>query len=107
MHLMANKNDSIFIICNKKNNNKIDETFKILKKIYNKIFIITNSIKVNHTNRILIKKIDEEWNPFLETIIIQLICLFDANNNNFDVIKKDGINKNFKKYSEVHNHLVR
>lgn len=107
MHLMANKKDSIFIICNKKNNNNIDDTFKILKKIYNKIFIITNSTKVNQTNRILLKKIDEEWNPFLEAIIIQLICLFVANNNKFDVIKKDGINKNFKKYNEVHNLLVR
>ena len=37
---------------------------------------------------ILINKIDEGWHPFLETIILQLICLFISNENKYDVIKK-------------------
>ena len=108
MHLMANNEDAIFIISsNKEVNNTVDEMANVLQKIVKNVFIITNFEKIKHSNHLLINEIDEGWHPFLETIILQLICLFISNENKYDVIKKNGINENFKKYNQVHNLLVR
>ena len=108
MHLMANNEDSIFIISsNKEVNNTVDEVAKVLQKIVKNVYVITNSQDIKHTNHLLINEIVECWHPFLETIILQLICLFISNNNGYDVIKKNGINVNYEKYNEVHKLLVR
>jgi len=108
MHLMANNEDSIFIISsNKEVNNTVDEVAIVLQNIVKNVYVITNSLDIKHSNHLLINKISEYWHPFLETIILQLICLFISNNNKYDVIKKNGINANFEKYNKVHNLLVR
>ena len=90
-----------------KENILVDEMSIILQNIVKNVFVITNSLQFNNNNHLIIKNIEEGWQPFLETALIQLICLFISNNNNYDVIKKNGINKNFRKYNEVHNLLVR
>ena len=108
MHLMANNNDTIFIISsNGQDYSVIDDMSNILQKIVKNVFVISDSLQFNNNNHLTINIIEEGWQPFLETIIIQFICLFVSNNNNYDVIKKDGINKNIKAYNDVHTHLVR
>ena len=108
MHLMANNKDTIFIISSvKREYILVDEMLNILQNIVKNVFVITNTLQFNNNNQLIINNIEEGWQPFLETIIIQLICLFISNNNNYDVIKKNGINRNYRKYSEVHKHLVR
>ena len=108
MHLMANNTDTIFIISSaKKEYILVDEMSNILQNIVKNVFVITNSLQFNNNNHLIINNIEEGWQPFLETILIQLICMFISNNNNYDVIKKNGINRNYRKYSEVHKHLVR
>jgi len=108
MHLMANNNDTIFIISSsKKEYNLVNDMSNILQNIVKNVFVITNSFKFKNKKHLIINNIEEGWQTFLETTLIQLICLFISNNNNYDVIKKNGINKNYTKYSEVHNLLVR
>ena len=108
MHLMANNSDTIFIISsNKKEYKIINDMSNILQNIVKNVFVITNTFQFRNNNHLIIKKIGEGGQPFLETILIQLICLFISRNNNYDVIKKNGINKNFRKYNEVHSLLVR
>ena len=105
---MANNTDTIFIISSvKREYILVDEMLNILQNIVKNVFVITNSLQFNNNNHLIINNIEEGWQAFLETILIQLICLFISNNNNYDVIKKNGINRNYRKYSEVHKHLVR
>ena len=105
---MANNKDTIFIISSvKREYILVDEMLNILQNIVKNVFVITNTLQFSNNNQLIINNIEEGWQPFLETIIIQLICLFISNNNNYDVIKKNGINRNYRKYNEVHKHLVR